>query len=194
MSAVTPLDLDPTPVFNHGLGAFTEAELDELERYCDTLPLMKAALAGHDADEQYDFVRTSRMSSIRQTPEIEWFYKKLIGVCNSLNRDYRFDLRDFSEAPIYMVYHGSENAHFDWHIDTGLHIRPPRKLSMTLQLTDPSQYEGGELEFNAGSIIVAPKDRGAVIAFPSHTVHRVAPVTAGTRKSVVAWITGPSFR
>ena len=180
------------PIFNHGLGAFTEEELDRLERYCDALPLTKASLAGLDVGDQYNHVRRTRVSAIIQAAEIAWFYERLVAVCRSLNRDYQFDLTDFSEAPQYLVYHHSENGHFDWHVDQG--VQPPRKLSLTLQLTDPSRYEGGELQFNGGNIVCAPKDRGAAIAFPSYTVHRVTPVTAGTRKSIVAWITGPSFR
>ena len=180
------------PVFNHGLGAFTGDELDELERYCDALPLRKASLAGLEVGSQYDHIRRTRVSAIVQTAEIAWFYERLVAVCRSLNRDYQFDLRGFSEAPQYMVYHHSENAHFDWHMDQG--SQPPRKLSLTLQLTDPSGYEGGELQLNGGNVVSAPKDRGAVIAFPSYIVHRVTPVTAGTRKSIVAWITGPDFK
>jgi PKHD-type hydroxylase len=36
--------------------------------------------------------------------------------------------------------------------------------------------------------------RGTVIAFPSYVLHRVTPIIAGTRKSLVVWITGPKFR
>jgi PKHD-type hydroxylase len=180
------------PIFNHGLGAFTEEELDRLERYCDALPLNKAALAGLDVSNQYDHVRRTRVSSIPETPDIAWFYERLVAICRKLNGDYQFDLTDFSEPPQYLVYHHSENGHFDWHVDHG--TQPPRKLSLTLQLTEPSRYEGGELQFNGGNIVTAPRERGAAIAFPSYTVHRVTPVTAGTRKSIVAWITGPSFR
>jgi PKHD-type hydroxylase len=180
------------PIFNQGLGAFTEEELDKLERYCDALPLSKASLAGLDAGDQYNHVRRTRVSTIAQTAEIAWFYERLVAICRRLNRDYRFDLTDFSEPPQYLVYHHSENGHFDWHVDHG--VQPPRKLSLTLQLSDPSRYEGGVLEFNGGNIVCAPKNRGAAIAFPSYTVHRVTPVTAGIRKAIVAWITGPDFQ
>jgi hypothetical protein len=54
---------------------------------------------------------------------------------------------------------------------------------MTLQLTDPPRYQGGELQFQSTNLIeTAPKDRGMLIAFPSNVLHRVGPVTAGTRK------------
>jgi len=180
------------PIFNQGLGALTREELDKLERYCDALPLTKAALSGLERSDEYNHVRRTRVSSIHQTPEIAWFYDRLVAICRELNRDYQFDLSDFSEAPQYLAYHHDENGHFDWHVDHG--TAPPRKLSLTLQLSEPSAYEGGDLEFNGGNIVCAPRDRGAAIAFPSYTLHRVTPVTAGTRKSIVAWITGPNFR
>jgi PKHD-type hydroxylase len=189
---MSPPPLARLPIFNHGLGAFTHEELDRLERYCDALPLHKASLAGLEVGDAYNHVRRTQVSVIAQAPDIGWFYERLVAICRNLNRDYQFDLRDFSEAPQYLVYRDSESGHFDWHVDHG--VQPPRKLSLTLQLSDPSHYEGGELQFNGGNIVTAPKERGAAIAFPSYTVHRVTPVTAGTRKAIVAWITGPSFR
>jgi PKHD-type hydroxylase len=63
-----------------------------------------------------------------------------------------------------------------------------------LQLTDPSEYEGGNLQVCDGTIHNVRKQRGLVAAFPSYTLHQVTPVTKGSRQSLVAWITGPSFR
>ena len=40
----------------------------------------------------------------------------------------------------------------------------------------------------------AHKARGTLVAFPSYVMHRVTPVTSGTRKSLVAWVAGPKFR
>ena len=109
------------------------------------------------------------------------------------NRSYQFDLRGFAEAPQYMVYRDAEGGHFDWHMDIG--PMPPRKLSLTIQLTDAAQYEGCQLQFNTGTAIVsAPKNRGVAIAFPSYMIHRITPITAGVRKAIVAWVTGPSFK
>jgi PKHD-type hydroxylase len=68
-------------------------------------------------------------------------------------------------------------------------------LSLTIQLTDPSRYEGCELQFNVGTqIISTPKGRGVVVAFPSYMIHRVTPITSGVRKAIVAWVTGPEFK
>ena len=74
---------------------------------------------------------------------------------------------------------------------------------MVCNITDPSEYEGGQLEIidpTAGPdddetrIIKISKDRGNVIVFPSFLFHRVTPITRGTRYSLVCWFRGPEFR
>jgi PKHD-type hydroxylase len=108
---------------------------------------------------------------------------------------YRFDLYGFLEDFQYTVYLGGEAGHYDWHIDAGASTVSPRKLSLVLQLSDPSEYEGGELQFMTSSgITTVRKEKGFVVAFPSYTLHRVTPVTSGIRKTIVVWITGPAFR
>jgi PKHD-type hydroxylase len=94
----------------------------------------------------------------------------------------------------YTVY-GSGGDHYNWHIDSGGSNPCPRKLSLSLQLSDPSEYEGGNLEFMIGKDgNSAKKERGLVVAFPAYRLHRVTPVTKGVRKSIVIWTTGPQFR
>jgi len=76
-----------------------------------------------------------------------------------------------------------------------------RKLSVTVNLTTPGNYEGGNLKFDLGPH--APKryhvckeirPRGTIIVFPSHLYHQVTPVTKGTRYSLVMWNLGHPFR
>ena len=82
-----------------------------------------------------------------------------------------------------------------------------RKLSMTCQLTDGSEYKGGELEFDFRNYDPHMRDelkhriqckeilpKGSIIVFPSFVWHRVKPVTAGTRYSLVVWHLGKPFR
>lgn len=185
----------PTQIYDHGIDAFTVEELDRLERYCDGLMLTRGTLDGQDDGSKYnDAIRITEIASIRQVPEIMWFYERLANIVRGFNnRSYQFDLRGFSEPPQFMIYRDAEGGHFDWHMDTG--PMPPRKLSLTLQLTDPARYEGCQLQFNTGtSIVAAPKNRGVAIAFPSYMMHRVSPITSGTRKAIVAWVTGPNFK
>ncbi len=90
-------------------------------------------------------------------------------------------------------------GHFDWHKDYGRAAdnpgQEPRKLSLSIQLSDGADYEGCDLLVRSGNQIdTAPRRRGTVIAFPAYTLHRVTPITAGTRKSLVAWAYGPEFR
>ena len=97
----------------------------------------------------------------------------------------------------YTVYEASENGHYDWHIDTAFMDNRPtdRKLSVTVQLTDGSEYEGGDFEIEGVNMPThILKKKGTVLVFPSYLKHRVTPVTRGTRKSLVAWFEGPHWR
>ena len=78
-----------------------------------------------------------------------------------------------------------------------------RKISMSLQLTDGSEYEGGDLEFCSENIpskdreFTSCKDarnKGTFIFFPSFLFHRVKPVTKGIRKSLVVWFIGRPYK
>jgi PKHD-type hydroxylase len=82
---------------------------------------------------------------------------------------------------------------YAWHQDYGSQIS--RKLSLVLQLTDPSRYEGGNLQtMTSQDVNTVRKQRGLITAFPSFTLHQVTPVTQGSRQSMVAWVSGPAFK
>jgi PKHD-type hydroxylase len=175
--------------------AFSAEEADRIERYGDGLALSKAALQGTSDSETPGSIRVTRTAWIEENPETRWLYKRVQDIAMALNNmAYKFDLRGFAERFQYSVYHDSDGGHYNWHVDQGpLAVR--RKLSLTLQLTDPASYEGGELQMHAGNLIeTAPRDRGMLIAFPAYVLHRVTPVISGTRKSVVIWTTGPQFQ
>lgn len=177
-------------------GAFTPAELDRIEAYGDSLTAAKAKVDG-DAPQgkEDDASRISRTAWIARNPETDWFYDRMERIARTLNdRLWKFSITGFSELFQYTIYNGQEQAYFDWHVDQGF-VEVPRKLSFSLQLSHGSHYEGCDLQFHAGRLVeTMPRERGVVVAFPSYVLHRVTPVTGGTRKSVVAWITGPSFK
>ena len=92
--------------------------------------------------------------------------------------------------------HYLEGGFYDWHMDNdvqGKHQQPVRKISMTLLLSDPSTFEGGELEITSKGKTAKLK-QGQAIFFASWLQHRVKPVTKGERKSLVMWFGGPSFK
>ena len=74
-----------------------------------------------------------------------------------------------------------------------------RKISVTAQLTDPEEYEGGDFEIkNLWGTMELPidpevKNKGTILVFPSMLLHRVTPVTKGKRQSLVQWYNGPDF-
>jgi predicted 2-oxoglutarate/Fe(II)-dependent dioxygenase YbiX len=176
---------------------FTPAELDSIERYGDGLDRQQATLAGEGwaRDDAQQRIRITRTAAMTFGPEIKWLYDRMQAIIRKVNRQvYQFELEGFREAFQYTVYHGAEGGHYDWHIDWGP-IRVQRKLSASVQLSDPGQYEGCDLQFHgARQVETAPRERGAVIVFPSFIQHRVTPCTKGTRKAIVAWTTGPRFK
>ena len=89
-----------------------------------------------------------------------------------------------------------EGGFYDWHMDCDTHMAhepPVRKISMTLLLNDPSEFEGGHLELMAPGKFAELK-QGQAIVFASFLNHRVQPVTKGIRQSLVVWFGGKPFR
>ena len=83
--------------------------------------------------------------------------------------------------------------------DIGPGLLSKRKISITVQLSGQDEYEGGDLElFRGGSMdgpfIKAERSAGCVFLFPSYMMHRVTPVTRGTRKSFVLWLGGGHYK
>ena len=109
------------------------------------------------------------------------------------NNHFGFDGMRLTE--IAQFTHYLTGGFYDWHMDNdvlGKHQPPVRKISMTLLLSDPATFEGGELEFmHKGR--TAKLKQGQAIFFASWLQHRVKPVTKGERKSLVMWFVGPSF-
>jgi PKHD-type hydroxylase len=107
---------------------------------------------------------------------------------------FRFDFTGFGEQLKLTNYDHSENGMYGWHTDHGS-IHVSRKLSMSVQLTDPADYQGGNLQIKTSEEAQnIPKKRGLIAIFPSYILHQVTPVTRGSRQSLVAWISGPAFK
>jgi PKHD-type hydroxylase len=184
------------PTFVVWENAFTPAELDMLIAFGDGLTAETATVKSADPDGAVrQDIRVTQTAWMPPSPQSQWIYDRIQRVARNLNdKSYEFDLRGFSENFQYTIYHGIEGGHYDWHVDHGP-LKLQRKFSISVQLSDASDYEGCDLEFHAGNRIeTAPRTRGAVIAFPSYVLHRVTPCTKGTRKALVCWTTGPKLR
>ncbi len=144
------------------------------------------------AEQTVDKGRDSTVRFIWPSQESGWLFDFLEDALMKLNRGYGFELTGFYDGIQVATY--EPGGHYDWHLDIGPGVYSGRKLSLTVQLSDPADYEGGELEFLSVTDELGPRSRGSLIAFPSYLAHRVRPVTKGTRLSLVSWIGGPPFR
>ena len=173
---------------------FTPQELDAVIAHGETLGLEKSSISYGDGRVGDDPMRISHQAWMPRDQASTWIYDRLERAVRQLNANvYRFELSGFSDLFQYSVYHGHEGGHFGWHVDQ-VRGAAHRKLSFSLQLSGPDEYEGGELVIHGAQPATAPKTRGALVAFPSYALHRVAPVTAGTRRALVFWTAGPPFQ
>lgn len=139
-------------------------------------------------------VRKSKVSWIYPSEKSEWLFRHMTDVITQLNsKFFKFDLTGFGEGFQFTKYE-APGGKYEIHIDKSFK-RNIRKLSVVVQLSDPADYEGGELNLVfSEKPVVMEKELGYLVAFPSYTLHGVQPVTKGTRYSLVAWLTGPAFK
>jgi PKHD-type hydroxylase len=174
-------------------GAFTEQELNWLQQKAKAAN--KSAEVGSGSGGVVDKdIRRSNVDWLSNTPDTHWIFERLANVGAQLNAEhFRFDLTGFGESLQLTHYDQSENGMYGWHQDYGSKIS--RKLSLTVQLTDASEYEGGNLQvMTTGQPVNVRKQRGLIAVFPSYVLHQVTPVTQGSRQSLVAWISGAPFK
>ena len=138
-------------------------------------------------------IRTSKVSWLTHE---QWIRDALFEFIKTANKNaFNVDVENFADLQ-YTEYHASEGGHYGWHEDVFWGEEDPhdRKLSVTVQLSDKSDYDGGDFEFQDVETPEDSKKKGTVLVFPSYHKHRVAPVTIGVRKSLVAWFQGPRWR
>lgn len=172
----------------------TPEECKKIIDYGNSLKLNKATALGEYGHK----VRKSDISWIDPNPEINWLFERTAEVINNLNSQFfKFDLWGFRESFQFTKYK-SPGGKFTAHTDRGINFQSVRKLSITIQLSDPKKYTGGKLKIIQGyekdAQLYPPNEQGTLIAFPSFVLHEVTPVTKGERYSLVNWIAGPNFR
>ncbi len=186
-----PPEFEEQPVYGWVGGLFSDEELNEINTLAESLP-PQTVVVGTQRQVMPEYNR-SVMRWIEPSSDTDWIYHRIttqIAVLNS--KHYRYDLIGLDEPLNYLTYSEEVQGHYFWHVDTGENFR---KLSITVQMTDPAEYDGGEVEINAsGKPQDLPKDKGKMVIFPSYLIHRVKPVTRGARSALVAWSVGPPFR
>jgi PKHD-type hydroxylase len=178
---------------------FTEYEINKILELPEWQNVMNGLVGGSsEAINLQKDKRNSQISWLFPNENTKFIWEKLTNVISDVNsKFFHFDLTGCYEAIQLGIYSGDLQGHYDWHIDAGTSdTHTPRKLSLSLILSDSSEYEGGALELKAESDVPKTLEcpRGRIWFFPSYTLHRVAPVTKGIRKSLVLWIGGSHFR
>jgi len=154
-----------------------------------------------------------RDSKVTWIPTTHWVGGLAYHYVNRANKEnFLYDISGFDNETIqYTCY--EEGEYYHWHNDASIEVsyKPTdnpqenfivsnteqiRKLSLVIQLSDPDEYEGGELQLmgSDGQTHFAPKTRGSVIIFDSRTPHRVKKILSGKRKSLVGWVCGKRWK
>ena len=206
--------VDNKSVQPYGVTEFSEKDIDHIEKViedCEINLVDSVVLEDEDSSKLVSdtSVRSCKTCFLPPREELVELFGNLIRDYNNHHSGWNFDL-EFIESIQLGHYH--EGDFYDWHIDS--YINPVfqndnpynRKVSVTVFLNDPEEYEGGEFDLEMrGPKTEARTDnverydtfklpKGSMLVFPSYVWHRVRPVTSGVRKSLVLWIQGPPFK
>lgn len=181
-------------------GALDERTCDSIITECEYYSPVKAGIGIDETSRTDNSVRESEIRWIDRTDINSRFIADIIYYYvheanrNAFNVDVNY-LKDIQ----YTKYFGKNKGHYKQHCDTfwaNHNNAYDRKLSVTIQLSNSDEYEGGDFKFtdcespNAEEL----RKKGTVLVFLSPIYHCVEPVTKGERKSLVAWVEGPKWR
>lgn len=186
--------IGPLPLFAVLPGVFTHDEMEQISFLEDLQNFERGTIQGTPQDKsKLEDYRKSKVSWLNPDRNTHWLFRRFSDVCSDVNQKaFKYDLDGF-ESFQYTLY--EKDDHYDWHIDYELSCRKYlRKISATIMVSSPEEYSGGDFEIiTAGNLNdkkVLKLNRGDVVFFASWMPHRVAPVTYGKRKSLVAWVMG----
>ncbi|MCC8472434.1 2OG-Fe(II) oxygenase [Xanthomonas arboricola] len=125
----------------------------------------------------------------------QWIYDRIDKVFFAAAKHWGLDVRETTEELKLCEYRVGD--HFQqWHADSGPGYASRRKISISIELSDPNDYTGGEFEMFPGISVSSSNGRlaGSAVVFPSHRHHRANPVQSGVRRVLINWISGPPLR
>jgi PKHD-type hydroxylase len=137
-------------------------------------------------------VRQTKITWIPSNETTKWIYERFISHISDANKCmFHMDLTGLRDQIQLGLYDSTFQGNYQKHIDLGNDEYSCRKLSICVQLSDESEYTGGELLLRGAPL---PKKQGSATVFPSFLEHEVCVVTTGKRYSLVLWVYGPPFR
>jgi PKHD-type hydroxylase len=184
---------------------FSREECEKILNDSDSYPRQNGTIGTQDG---YKEVNSSRRSTVRfidkSDQNFTWVFDKLWLLAKSCNSDhFHFDVTDLDFVQIAEYHHTNLGQYSDHHDVAWINNPHPRhrKLSATVNLSDPNSYQGGDFEFTYLQFRSPTeqhkqemREQGSAIFFPSFISHAIKPVTAGTRYSITAWFEGPKWR
>ncbi|NDG29025.1 2OG-Fe(II) oxygenase [bacterium] len=176
----------------------TPEECVKIINYKDNKNIVSDFSKGKIGTEKINIkVRESNIGFIVSNYYTEWLYKKVYKLSQILSEDLDIEL-DYVEQLQLAEYSKDYQGYYHRHVDIGGVVNSRhRKISATIQLSDPNDYEGGELliySLHGSESMTAPKEIGSLTFFSSVVLHEVTKVTKGIRYSLVIWFSGPKFR
>ena len=180
--------LDKVNLYAYWENAFTKEECEKIIKIAKDKGFIQGTTTGKSD------IRKSKISWLYACDDMEWAFRRVTDIILDLNEKFfDFDIFGLNEGFQFTNYKAPSNK-YGKHIDRALDL-VVRKLSISIQLTDPKEYKGGELylyEGDKGTLM--DKKQGTLIMFPSYVLHEVMPVTKGERNSLVTWVTGNQFK
>lgn len=181
------IDLD----FHCVTAVLSPQECEAVVAMSSTVKQVHGKLAWGDHEENN---RDADLFFLGPNESTNWLFERVAAALGEINRNiYSFEL-DGSMSAFQLGRYGVGQG-YDWHTDLGA-TASRRKLSVSIQLTDPSKYEGGDIEFfrTESQVARGRREVGSLTVFPSWLLHRVSRVRKGERWSLVTWLEGSPFR
>tara|TARA_Y100001973_G_C5197508_1_gene335299 strand:+ start:933 stop:1619 length:687 start_codon:yes stop_codon:yes gene_type:complete len=191
--AVNPESIETNPLFTSIVHTsfFSPEQCEAIINACEKPLWLQGEV---DSGQVNKKLRNVRQQGLMMNEE-GWPHTRILDLMKQANEvRFKFDVSGFMnyDAPMIMEY--GKGCHYDWHIDVGKGV-PNRKLSYTIQLSKPEDYEGGDLEFLGTQIKQEEfRQQGTCIIFPSFLAHKVSKVKSGTRYAIVGWVHGPTYK
>lgn len=163
------------------------SECDEVQSAVATLEREPARVEG-----RVDGTRQGSVAWIEPSSATQWLYDRIGAFARFSAGQAGLDVNELG-APLQVALYGP-GSRFDWHIDTGRMENRFRKVTVSVQLSAPGEYEGGDLDLVGHRPGLYWRMRGSAVAFASILGHRVTPITRGQRVALVGWMEGPPYR
>jgi len=167
--------------------AFTTAECEAIVAVARAQGMEPATVYGSAGDEVVPGQRRATRCHISRDDPPRWLFERLDALLAEGAAHFDLSAEPVFEA-IQVVRYGPGDHFQSWHSDAGIDRYYQRQVSLSVELSDLADHDGGVLEIAPGAV-GTPRTlpRGGARLFPSRAIHRVTPVTRGERWALVAW-------